>query len=162
MLLVVASDIFKFETLRKVVVHLDCSELPLSSYGILHHEVELRTIECCLTILDDCIESLLSSRLDDGCLSLLPVLVRTDVLLCIVRVTERYLCNVLIEVQGLEHIKDDVDDLAELLLDLIRTTEQVGIILSEAAHTGESVKLTALLVTVHGTELCKPDRELLV
>ena len=79
-LLVVATDIFKLKTLRKVVVHLDCTELPLSSDRILYHEVELRALECCLTVLYYSIETLLLSRLDDGCLCLCPVLVRSDIL----------------------------------------------------------------------------------
>ena len=66
MLLVVISDILELETLREVVVYLDCTKLPLSSDGILHHEVELRSIERSLTILNYSVESLLGSSLDDS------------------------------------------------------------------------------------------------
>ena len=45
MFLIVGARIFKTETLRKIVVHLDSSELPAASDGILHHEVKLRPVK---------------------------------------------------------------------------------------------------------------------
>ena len=38
----------------------------------------------------------------------------------------------------------------------------MGIVLGEAADTGKSVELAALLITVNGTELGEADREILV
>ena len=59
-------------------------------------------------------------------------------------------------------VKDAIDNLAELFLELIRTAEKVCVVLSKATHTGKSVKLTALLITVDCTELSKSEREILV
>ena len=80
MLLVVASDILELEALRKVVVDLDCTELPLSSDSVLYHEVEFRAVECSLTIFNYCIKSFFLSRLDDCSLCLCPILVCSDIL----------------------------------------------------------------------------------
>ena len=55
--------------------------------------------------------------------------------------------------ERLEHIENKVDNLFEFFLQLVGTAEQVGVVLGKAADTGKSVKLTALLVTVHCTEL---------
>ena len=38
----------------------------------------------------------------------------------------------------------------------------MGIILGETAYTGKSVELAALLITVHGAELCETQRQVAV
>ena len=57
---------------------------------------------------------------------------------------------------------DNLHHLDELVLHLVGTTEDMGIILSEAAHTGQSVQLATLLIAIHSTELCAAERQLFV
>ncbi len=154
--------IFKLEPLRQVVVHLDGAELPFPSDGVLDHEVKLRAVERGLAIFNNGLESFLLGGLDDGVLRLLPVLVASDVLGLVVRIPEGDLSRILVELEDSEHIENQVDDLLELALELVRGHEHVGVILSEGANPGESVELTALLVTVNGSELGESQRKILV
>ena len=78
-----------------------------------------------------------------------------------VRVAERNL-SLIFKAECLEHEVDDVHHSEELLLELLWCAEQVGIVLCEAAHTGKTVKLTTLLITVNGTEFCVAQRKILV
>ena len=156
MFLPVASGVLEFKPLRKVVIHLNRTELPLSPDCILHHKVEFRTIECSLAVLYNSVQPLLLRRFDDCGLGLRPVLVSSDIFFLVLQVTKRHLCDVFLEIQCLEYIENNVNHLAELFLELIRTAEKMGIVLSEGAYPGQAVELSALLVTVNGTELCKP------
>ena len=70
--------------------------------------------------------------------------------------------HVVLEVECLENDLDDIHHTSELLLHLVGTAEDMRIVLREATHTGQAVQLTALLVTVYGTELSETDGEILV
>ena len=150
---VVSALVREVETLREVVVHLDRSQLPLAADGVLDHEVELRTVEGRFAQLHDRCEAFLLGGLHDGRLGLLPVLVRTDVFLLVVRVAQRNLGGVVVELQRLEDIEHDVDHAFELFQKLIRTNEQVGVVLRESAHARQSVQLARLFVAVDRSEL---------
>ena len=158
MLLVIRTGIFQLEALRQVIIHLNRTQLPTTTDRILHHEVQLRTIESSLTILDLRRQALLLTCLHDRLLSLLPVLVATDILLTIRLVAQRDLCLKVLKVHRLKH----VHHVQELLLHLIRTAEKVRVILRKAAHTSQSVQLTALLVTANRTELSQTQRQILI
>ena len=160
--LVVGTLVGQIETLREVVVNLYRTELPAAAEGVLDHEVEFRAVECGLAILHDGLQSLCLRRLNDGVLGLLPVLVRTDILRLVVRVAQRNLCRILVELERLEYVEHDVDYLLELIEQLVRTHEHVGVVLREAAHAGESVKLARLLVAVNRSELGQTHRKILV
>ncbi len=159
---VVGALVRQVEALREVVVHLDRSQLPFAADGVLYHEVELRAVEGGFAVLHDRLQPLLLGRPDDGRLGLLPVLVRTDVLLAVVGVAQRNLCRIVVELQRLEDIEHDVDHPLELLEQLVRPYEQVRVVLREAAHARQSVQLARLLVTVNRAELRQTHGQLLV
>ena len=161
-LLVVGTRIFELETLWQVVIHLDGTQLPTATQCVLNHEVEFRTIECGLTQFCAGGESFLCTCLDDSILGLFPHLVRTDVLFLVVGVAERNLCLEVLEVECLEDDADDVHHAQELILHLVGAAEDVGIVLSERTHTGQSVQLARLLIAIHGAELGAAEGEVLV
>ena len=154
--------IFKLEPLRQVIVHLNGAELPLPADSVLDHKVKLRAVEGGLAIFNNGLQALFLSGFDDGVLSLLPVLVASDVLGLVVWIPEGNLGRVLVELEDPEHIEDQVDDLLELTLELVRGHEHVGVILGEGTYPGKSVELSALLVTVNGSELRQSQRKILV
>ena len=119
LLRVILGSILQFETLWQVVIHLDGTQLPTTADGILYHEVELRTIEGSLANLLTSLKTLLLASLADSVLALFPNLIRTDILLCILRVAERNLCLVVLETEDLEYLQDYVDYVLELRLYLI-------------------------------------------
>ena len=87
-LLVVGSGVFKSETLRQVVIHLDCSKLPATSDGVFHHEVEFRSIECSLTKFGAGVKSFFGASFNDSLLSLCPVLIASHIFILVVGVAE--------------------------------------------------------------------------
>ena len=107
------------EALGQVVVDLNRAELPLPPDRVANHEIEFRAIERGLAQLDRRLESLLGGGFDDGLFGFVPVFVRTDVLLLVVRVAQRNLSRELVETERLEDV-DDVDHLHELLFELVR------------------------------------------
>ena len=161
-LLVVGAGERQVEALGQVVVHLDCTQLPLAADGVAHHEVELGTVERGLALHLSGFQALLCTGVDDGLLGKVPVLVAADVFGLVLRIAERNLSLVVLEIKSTEYVQNDVHHLQELLLDLVGRHEQVGVVLRESAHTGQSVQLTALLVTVNGTELGEAQRQVAV
>ena len=70
--------------------------------------------------------------------------------------------NLSLKVVKVQSLEDDLNDLHhadKLTLNLVRTAENMCVILCEATYTGQSVKLTALLITVYGTELSYTQRK---
>ena len=116
MFLSVCTHILQSEAFRKVIVHLNGAQLPFSSYGILDHKVQFRSVESSLSIFHNRRQALFCRSLYNCRLSLLPVLVGTYVLCWILGVTQGNLSSELFEVQCLEYIENDVDHLLELFL----------------------------------------------
>ena len=161
-LFVIRAFVGQVETLRQVVVHLDRTELPLAADGVLDHKIKFRAIKGSFAQFDHRRKPFFRRRLDDRGLGLVPVFVRTDVLLLVVRVAQRNLRGELVEAQRLEDIEHDIDHLHEFILELVGTAEDVRIVLREAPHARQPVQLAALLVTIHRAEFCETQRQVLV
>ena len=92
LLRIVLISVLKLETLRQIVVHLYRTELPTAAYGILDHEIEFRTIERSLAILNLCLKPSFTACFNYSLFGRCPYLIGTDVLLMVVRIAQRYLC----------------------------------------------------------------------
>ena len=159
---VVSAGVGQVETLGQVVVHLNGTQLPLTTDRVLNHKVEFRAVECSLAILNNGVQTLLLRSVDNCLLGLLPVLVRTDILLLVIGVAQRYLSGVVVELQGLKDIENDVDNLLELLQQLVGAHEHMSIVLGETTYTSQTVQLATLLVAIYGTELSQTQGQILV
>ena len=161
-LLVIASRIFEFESFRKVVIHLYCTQLPLPSDGVLYHEIQFRPVKCRLAVFYDCLESFFVSRFNNRPFGFFPVFIRTDVFVPVIRIAEGNLGHIFVEVKCFENIKHYVDYLAELFLQLVRTAENMRIVLRKSAHSRKPVEFAALLITVNRAEFGQSQRKILV
>ncbi len=157
--LVVLVDVRQLEALRQVVVDLDGAELPGAAQRVLHHEVELRPVEGGLARLFVGVEVRFGDGLADVLLGAGPERVAARVLFGVVGVAERDLRLELLEAQGVEHLQGEVDDGLELVLDLPGGTEDVRVVLREAAHAGQPAELAGLLLAVDGPEFGQPHRK---
>ena len=92
----------------------------------------------------------------------MPIFVRSDILLLVVRIAQRDLRRIFIEAQRSEDIEHDIDHLHELILQLIGTAEDVGIVLSKSTDTCQSMQLTALFVPIDRSEFGETQRQILV
>ena len=121
-----------------------------------------RTVEGGLADLLAGVETLLAASLADGVLALLPDLVAADILLRVLRVAQGDLRLEVLKLEDGKHLLDDVDDVLKLRLHLIRTHEDVGVVLREGAHARQSVELAALLVAEDRAKLGDAQRQVLV
>ena len=82
----------------------------------------------------------------------------------VVRVAERnlHLYVLLGELEGSKHALDNLHHLDELFLHLVRTAENMCIVLGKRAHSGETVKLARLLIAIDGAELSAAERQFLI
>jgi hypothetical protein len=138
-LLVISPCIFQLKTLGQVVVDLYRSQLPTATYGIAHHEVELRSVESCFTIFHHRLESLFLSNLLDATLGSFPVGVRTDVFRWVAGVAKGNLREEVREIECLENVQHQIDHLPYFLFHLVDGAENVCIVLGESAHAGEAM-----------------------
>ena len=95
-------------------------------------------------------------------LSLLPILVATDIFLTVHLVTQGDLSLEVLEIHRLEYDRDDVHYVQEFLLYLIGAAEDMSIILRKATYTGQSVQLSTLLIPANRTELSETQRQVLI
>ena len=66
------------------------------------------------------------------------------------------------EAEGLHQLEGELQNAADLVLDLLGAAEDVGVVLGEAAHAHEAVKDTAALVAVDGAQLGEAQGQLAV
>ena len=109
-----------------------------------------------------CFQSFFATRLNDSRFRLFPIFIATDVFGAVVLVPQRDLRFELRKIQCVEDDKDNIHHLHKFLLNLIRCTENVCIVLRKASYTRKSVQFTALLVAIHRSEFGKPNRQISV
>ena len=160
--LVVGADVFEFETVGQVVVHLDGAELPRTAEGILHHEVEFGAVECRFAGNGDGFQAGLSYGFDDGAFGFFPVFVRANVLRFIVGVAQGNLGCVTFKTQFLQNEPGQFEHAEEFFFHLFRSAKKVGVILRETAHACQAVQFAALLVAIDGAELGDAQRQFFV
>lgn len=88
MLLVVAACVFKAETLRQVIIHLNGAKLPAASDGIFYHEIKFRAIERGLAFHLLCLQAFLRASLYNCIFGKMPVFIAADIFLLIIRITQ--------------------------------------------------------------------------
>ena len=159
---IVRTGVFEFEALGQVVVHLDCAELPAAANGVADHEVELGTVECSFAQFGAGVDAFLGASLDDSCFGLMPVFVRTYIFFLVFGVAERNLSFVVFEFESLEDIKDDIHHFEEFIFNLFGCTENMCVILRKTSYSGQSVKLTGLLIAIDSAEFSKAQGQIAV
>ena len=135
MLLIIRAHIFKFKAFRQVVVNLDSTQLPTTTDSVFHHKVELRTIESSFSILNLSRQALLRTSLDNSLFRFFPVIIATNILFTVHFITQRYLCFKILEIHRTEHNRYNIHHTKELIFHLLRTTEDMRIILRKATNT---------------------------
>ena len=162
LLSVVFGGIFQLETLRQIVIYLNGPKLPATADGVFHHKIEFGTVEGCFAVSNLGIEAFLFAGFFDGGFALFPDLVGADILLRVFRVAQTDLCLEILEPEDLEHCLNNIHHAQELILHLVGTTKNVGIVLRERTHTRKAVKLAAFLISINGSELCNAQGQIFV
>ena len=159
---VVGAHVFQLKALRKVVINLHGSQLPTTSDGVAHHEVELGTVERGFAQFHHRFKAFFFGHFLDGFLRFVPIFLGADVLAGILRVAQADLGDEVLEVQRLEDVQHEVNDLADLFLHLVLGAENVRIVLGESTNARQTVELAALLVAVDRAKLRQTHRQIAI
>ena len=154
MLVAVGADVLEVEPLGHLEVQLDRPALPGPSEGVLQVEVDLRSVEGSVALVDRVLQPELLQGVPEAVGGLLPVLVGSHGVL-----GAGGELDVVLEAELAVDLVDQTDDALDLLLDLVGGHVEVRIVLGEAPDPEQAVEGTGLLVPVHQSELAVPDGE---
>ena len=130
----VGVNVLKLEVVRQLEVKLDGTALPRTAKAVGQMEVNLRTVESAVALVDHVLNAHRLKCVTKALLSALPILIRTHRILWARRklntIWEAKLCIV---------SSNKVRCVRNLLSDLIRTNKEVCIVLSKLTNTEQSV-----------------------
>ena len=155
----VAVAVCKTEVMRQLEVELYSAALPLASERVLDLEVDLRTVECAVALVDLVVAFtvLVVQNALKGCFGAVP---HFNVSHEIIRA-----CGQLTSVCDAECCVDlvsDIHDISDLRLDLGLHDECMAVILTECLYAEETVQLAGFLLAMNDIELIVADRQFLV
>ncbi len=159
-LLPVGAGVLELETLRHHVVDLHGAELPLAAERVADDEVDLRPVERRLAFADEVLEAHLVGHVLDLALRALPER-RVAAVLGVVVVAEGEARRDLHAERAEDELRQ-LDDAADLGLELVVGAVEVRVVLREAAHAGEAAELARLLEAVDRAELGQAHRQVAV
>ena len=93
---------------------------------------------------------------------MIPLVLAADEILAVVRIPGGKLSLILVEAKVLQYVQGEVEATCDLVLDLLRSTEDVSIILGEAADAEQAVHYAGTLVAVHGAQLSQAHRQIAI
>ena len=148
-------NVLKLEVVRQLEVKLDGTALPRTTKAVGQMEVNLRTVERTVTLVDHVIDAHRLKCIAQALFSALPILIRTHRILWARRklnaIWEAKLCIV----SG-----NEVRCIRDLLSNLIRADKEVCVVLSKLTNTEQTVQSTLHLITVIKTSLSQLHRKI--
>ena len=148
-------NVLKLEVVRQLEVKLDGTALPRTAEAVGQMEVNLRTVESAIALVDHVLNAHRLKCVTKALFSALPILIRTHGILWACRklnaVWEAKLCIV----SG-----NEVRCIRDLLSNLIRADKEVCVVLSKLTNTEQTVQSTLHLVTVIKTSLSQLHRKI--
>ena len=120
-------------------------------------EVNLRSVECAVALVYDIVQTHFIQSASQTVCSHLPIFITSHAVFR----TGRKL-NMIFEAEQLVNAVDQLCNPFDLIFDLLRSHEDVRIILSEAAHTHQTMQLTGFLMTMNDTKLAHAQRQVAV
>ena len=162
MALPILADVFEAEALRQVEVELHGRKLPEAADGVHQLDVDFRPVECGLAGDELVGNAALAEHLLQRVLRRLPLLFAADVVAAVVGVPGGELDLELGESVGIQHGLGKVDAADDLVFDLLRRAEDVGVILGKAAYAHQPVHDARALVAIDRAQLAQADRQVAV
>ena len=157
MFLTICPNIFQIKPLRHLEIQLNRSTLPGSANRIYQMEVNLRSIESAVPLIDYIVQSQLakSSTKPLGCH--LPILVTAHTVFR----TGRQLHMILETKQFIDGINQSGHS-HNLFLNLFRHHKDVRVILSKTTHSHKAMQLSRFFMTMYQTQLTCPQRQIAI
>ena len=153
----VGSRILQVEPEGQLEVKLDRTALPGPSDGILQMEVDLRSVERSVTFIYHIRKSDVFQSAAQSICSHLPFCIASHAVL---RTCGQF--YMIFESEQAVNLIDQLYNTLDLILDLLRSHEDMSIVLCEAAHSHQSVELAGFLMAVYDTQFAHADRQITV
>ena len=150
--------ILQIKLLRQIEIELNGAHLPLAANRILDLQVDLGTIESTAAGIDLIRNRLGLQRLFQRFGGLLPASLLAHGFVRAGREIRRHI----IKSKCLQHVQRKGDRGLDLILNLFRRAENVGIILGKATHPQQSMQNAALLIAIYRTQLSPAQGELAI
>ena len=158
MLLAVVSDVLEAKPPWEVEVELHCGALPHPANGVLDVNVDLRAVESSAALIDAIVQSSLFQRRAKGVNRQVPFLVQADSLVWLRGEHDLKFR----EIKHPEQVKGHVQHAIDLIDDLVRAAEYVGIVLGHPPDTEHSVECSSALISIDRTKLSDPHGQITV
>ncbi len=151
-------DVLRAETVRHGKVQLDSAQLPHTIEAVTQRELDLGPVEGTFARLQLEIQILVFQAALQRRFGFVPDRVRADTLFRPGRELDQHL----VEAEVPVHRVQEVDERADLGPDLGFGTEDMGIVLGEAAHAHQAMHDPGALVAIDRSQLGPADRELAI
>src|SRR5205807_1822538 len=145
-----------------VEIKLHSAKLPGPANGIHQFDVDFGTVKCGLAGNDFVRNVAALQGVFKGANGQLPVFISAEKILAVVGVPNAELHLIYGKAEALEYGQGKIHAANDFVLDLLRSTEDMGIVLGKAAHAQQAVHHARALVAIHGAQFAQADREVAV
>jgi len=154
-LFAVRADVAQVEALRQRKVALNRRALPFSLQGILELEVDFRSVESAVALIDVIGDVIVLERIFQSVRRQVPVRIRAD------RVfgTGAEL-HFIFETENAHRVIDKIGDGADFGIQLFRHAQNVRIVLRKLTHPHQTMENTGLFVAMNGAQFEIPQRQI--
>ncbi len=156
LLAAISGDVVELEPFRQVEIQLDGGALPHPADGVFDLEIDLGAVESAAALVNLVSPALALQRFDQALGGQVPHGVIPDGFLR----SGGEVDFVVVEIEGGEDALGEIKDAQDLITDLFRKTEHVGVVLGEAAHPHQAMHHAGALVAIHRSQLRPADRQL--
>ena len=157
MFFAVLTRVFKFKSLWKLEVELNGSTLPSSTYRILQVEVDFRTVERSVALVNFEIKFKFVKRSFQRVCGKFPILITAHTILW---TSGKF--HGICEIKHLVNLVDKADNILNLVLNLRRGHKDVCIVLRETSNAQKSAKFARFFVSMHKSKFAKSKRKVAV
>src|SRR4030042_1545669 len=144
----ITSHIGKVESLRHGKVYLNSCTLPPPVEGIFKFHIDLRPVKSSLSFIDLKWEVSSLDRMEKGLGCFIPIFVRPDRLFW-----SGAEFHLIFETEDLHHIINKIDDGTNLIIQLVGTAEDVGIVLGETSDTEKHGEFSGFFMPMNRAQL---------
>src|SRR2546430_7685639 len=153
----VFGNIVQTKSLWQVEIELNRRKLPRTADGIDQLHVNLRTVESGFTRHHLVFNISTLQRVLQRAVAQVPLLLGAEKILVVFGIPGGKFSLILVKAEIFENLQGEIHAAYDFVFDLLRSTKNVGIVLSESANPQQTMHYTRTLVAIHRPELSQPD-----
>src|SRR2546430_2468788 len=158
----VFGNVFQTKSLRQVEIELNRAKLPWTANGIGQLHVNLGAVKSGLAGYDLVFDISALERVLERSVAQLPLFLGAEKILAVFGIPSRKFGLKLVKTEVFENFQGEVDAAYDFVFDLLRSAKNVGIVLSESAHTQQAMHHAGTLVAIHSPQLSQPNGQVAI